>query len=148
MFYHKHDGCAYVLWADYYDDVLAVLFAGALRQAGWRTRLVGLRGDTHTGCYGSQLVADIALSDALRCRELTICVVAPCAPEQIASRHDSRLAEFLQQAARQHAVFVAKPHIAGRANRDWPADGHTIHSDPQEVLPLLHLVLAQLEKVR
>jgi hypothetical protein len=145
MFYHKHDGCAYVLWGEYYDDLLATVFASALRQGGWRTRLIGLRGATHTGCYGNTLVADVALGEALRNKESIICLVAPCAPEQLDTRGDSRLAELLERAQRDGAAFVAKQRIAGERNRHWPVTGYTISTDPDEVLPLLHLLIEQLE---
>jgi len=147
MYYHKHDGCAYVLWGEYFDDVIATIFASALRQAGWRTRLIGLQGSTHTGQHGNTLVADISLSAALRSTEPTICVVAPCAPEQLNTQNDSRLGDFLERARRELAVFIAKPHIAGERNHHWPAAGHTIPINPDEVLPLLHLIITQLESV-
>lgn len=147
MYYHKRDGCAYVLWGEYLDDVIATVFASALRQAGWRTRLIGLQGATHMGRHGTTLVADISLGMALRCPEPTICVVAPCAPEQLDTQNDSRLGDFLERAARQRALFVAKPHMAGERNRQWPPAGYIISQNPAEVLPLLHLFIAQLEIV-
>ena len=145
MFYHKHDGCAYVLWGEYYDDLLATIFASALRQGGWRTRLVGLHGATHTGRHGNTLVADIALGEALRSNEAIVCVLAPCAPEQLDTQRDGRLADLLVRADREGAVFIAKPHMVGERNRYWPAAGHTISEDTDEVLPLLHLLIEQLE---
>lgn len=147
MFYHKHDGCAYVLWGEYFDDLVATLFAAALRQAGWRTHLVGLQGMTHMGRHGNTLVADISLGKALRSTELVVCVVAPCAPEQLDTQRDSRLGEFLERANREQAVFIAKAHIAGERNRHWPSAGYILTSNPDEVLPLLHLLLEQLECV-
>ena len=145
MFYHRHNGCAYVLWGEYYDDLLATIFASALRQGGWRTRMVGLQGATHMGRYGNTLVADIALGEALRNSEPIVCLMAPCAPEQLDTQRDSRLADLLLRAERGGAVFVAKAHIAGERNRYWPATSHTIPNDPGEVLPLLHLLIEQLE---
>jgi hypothetical protein len=65
MILRKHDGCAFVLWADYYDALLTALFAANLRRAGWHTRLIGLNGDTHSGCNGIKIVADISLSQAV-----------------------------------------------------------------------------------
>jgi hypothetical protein len=97
------------------------------------------------GRHGNTLVADIALGAVLRSREPIICIVAPCAPEQLDTQRDSRLGELLEQADRQQAVFVAKPHIAGERNRHWPPASYTISSHPEEVLPLLHLILEQLE---
>lgn len=145
MFYHKRDGCAYVLWGKYFDDLLAAIFASALRQAGWRTRMIGLQGATHTGRHGNTLVADTSLGKVLRSSEAAVCVVAPCAPEQLDTQRDSRLGEFLERANRDQAVFVAKPHIAGERNRHWPPASYTVSSSPDEVLPLLHLLLEQLE---
>jgi hypothetical protein len=145
MYYHKYAGCAYVLWGEYFDDVIAAIFASALRQGGWRTRLVGLQGATHMGQHGNRLVADISLSEALRSQEPIICVVVPCAPEQLDTQRDGRLGEFLERAGRQQAVFIAKPHIAGASNRHWPPASYTISPHPEEVLPLLHLVIEQLE---
>jgi hypothetical protein len=145
MHHRKYAGCAYVLWGEYFDDVIATLFASALRQGGWRTRLVGLQGATHMGQHGNTLVADIALGQALRSRDPILCVVAPCTPEQLDTQRDARLGELLERAARQQAVFVAKPHLTGERNRQWPPASYTIASHPEEVLLLLHLVLEQLE---
>ena len=142
---HKNNGCAYVLWGEYFDDVLATVFASALRQAGWRTRLIGLQGVTHTGCYGNTLVADISLSTALRSTQPIVCIVAPCAPEQLDTETDIRLVDLLQRADCEQAVFVAKPHLVGDRNRRWPPAGHVISENPDEVLPLLHLLIEQLE---
>jgi hypothetical protein len=147
MYYHKRDGCAYVLWGDYLDDVIATVFASALRQAGWRTRLIGLRGATHRGRGGNTLVADITLGTALRCPEPTICIVAPCAPEQLNTQNDSRLGDFLERARREQALFIAKPHMTGERNPQWPPAGYIISENPVEVLTLLHLLIAQLEIV-
>jgi hypothetical protein len=147
MGFRKRDGSAFILWSDYYDDLLAALFAISLREAGWRTRLVGLRGAAHKGRHGLCLVADVSVGQALLCREPLVCVVAPCAPEQINTYGDARLGEFLGQARRQGALFVAKPRLSGEHNPYWPDNGHTATNDPEEVLTLLHLVIAQLEKI-
>jgi hypothetical protein len=147
MGFRKRAGCAFILWSAYYDDQLAVLAAIHLRDAGWRTRIVGLRGDMHKGRYGLCLVADVSVGEALRCRELPVCVVAPCAPEQINIYGDARLGEFLAGARRRGALFVAKPRLPGEHNPYWPDDGHTATNDPEEVLTLLHLVIGQLDKI-
>lgn len=147
MILRKHDGCAFVLWADYYDDLLTALFVANLRRAGWHTRLIGLNGDTHSGCNGIKIVADISLSQALRSGERPVCIVAPCAPEQIETGLDGRLGEFLDRAGSQGAVFVAKPRLIGSYNHYWPDNGLTVTNNPAEVFSLLHLVIQQLEKV-
>jgi hypothetical protein len=147
MFYHKHEGCAFIFWADYYDDLMTALFAVSLRRAGWRTRLIGLVGDTHAGRNGLRIVADVPMTEVMRRQEPIACVIAPCAPEQLAAQYDERIDEFLDRARQQQAVFVSKARLPGKFNTHWPEDGHTVNSDPEEVLSLLHLVLGQLEKI-
>jgi hypothetical protein len=85
------------------------------------------------------------LGAALRRPEPVICIVAPCAPEQLDTQRDSRLSDFLERANREQAIFVAKSHIAGERNHYWPPTGYTVSADPDEVLPLLHRLLEQLE---
>lgn len=71
-------GCAYVLWGDGFDEVLAVTFVTALRKAGLRVKLVGLRLQPMTGAYGVTLLPEIALDEALTDREHLSGLVVPC----------------------------------------------------------------------
>lgn len=145
----KQDSCAYVLWAEYYDEVVATLCASALREAGWRTKLVGLQGDKHTGRHGTVLVADTALSEALVSHQRLICIVAPCAPEQLDTQRDGRLGDFLERGQQERAHFLAKAarEAGSSSSQHWPATGMTIPDAPEEVIPLIHLLIEQLENV-
>lgn len=70
--------CAYVLWGDGFDEVLAVAFVTGLRKAGLRVKLVGLRLQPMTGAHGVTLLPEIALDEALSARARLSCLVVPC----------------------------------------------------------------------
>ena len=100
--------CAYILWGDQFNEVMATLFASELRAAGWRTWFVGLHGAEHAGRYGVTLVADLSLGEALRAPERMVCLVAPC-PQAMVSEHlDPRLRDLVQKARTQQAVLITE----------------------------------------
>jgi hypothetical protein len=70
--------CAYVLWGDGFDEVLAVTFVTELRKAGLQVKLVGLRQQPMAGAYGVILVPEIGLEEALAEQEQLSCLVVPC----------------------------------------------------------------------
>jgi len=107
----KPNGCAYILWGDQFNEVMAAMAASELRTAGWRTWLVGLHGAEHVGRFGVTLVADLSLGEALRARERMVCLVAPCALEAVNNDPDPRLGELLHKARAQQAVFLLEPEL-------------------------------------
>ena len=145
MTHKKQEGCIYVLWHTHYNEVMAAIFLVSLRNAGLCARLVGLHGDRHPGRYGVTLVADISLGEALQSREQILGIIAPCAPGIFDhSELDPRVAEFLAQAQRQQAVFVAEEDDTG-PHSPWPAN--TLAVSPQ-IVSVLAAAQALVERFR
>jgi hypothetical protein len=108
------DHC-FVLWADRFDEVAAVVFVAELRRAGLRVRLVGLPGPGFVGLHGLALSPDLTLDEALAHPGRLACLVAPCdGPGLARAINDPRLADLLDQAAAMDA-----PVFAG--NEAWSA---------------------------
>lgn len=101
------DHC-FVLWADRFDEVAAVVFVAELRRAGLRVRLVGLPGPGFVGIHGLALSPDLTLDEALAQAAHLACLVAPCDPPALArAANDPRLAELLEAAAALDAPVYA-----------------------------------------
>lgn len=99
----------FVLWADRFDEVAAVVFVAELRRAGLRVRLVGLPGPGFVGIHGLALAPDLTLDEALSQTAHLACLVAPCDPPAAARAvNDPRLADLLCQ-----AVALNVPVFAG-----------------------------------
>lgn len=102
-----NDHC-FVLWADRFDEVAAVVFVAELRRAGLRVRLVGLPGPGFVGVHGLVLTPDLTLDEALAQTRRLACLVAPCDPPALArAANDPRLAELLAAAAALDAPLYA-----------------------------------------
>jgi putative intracellular protease/amidase len=98
----------FVLWADRFDEVAAVVFVAELRRAGLRVRLVGLPGPSFVGIHGLALAPDLTLDEALDQAARLACLVAPCDASALArSANDPRLAELLERAAALDAPVLA-----------------------------------------
>lgn len=141
---HKQDGCVYVLWHIHYNEVMAAIFLVYLRNAGFCTRLVGLRGDRQPGRYGVTLAADITLGEVLRSQEPILGIVAPCAPGMFDSTEpDPRVGELLTRAQAQQAVFVAEDdHSAPQF--PWPANTLAVSPETVSVLAAAQALVAHL----
>ncbi len=101
------DHC-FVLWADRFDEVAAVVFVAELRRAGLRVRLVGLSGPSFVGVHGLALMPDLTLDDALAQTARLACLVAPCdSPALARAINDPRLCDLLDQAAALEAPVFA-----------------------------------------
>lgn len=101
------DHC-FVLWADRFDEVAAVVFVAELRRAGLRVRLVGLAGPGFVGSHGLALAPDLTLDEALAQTGRLACLVAPCDASALArAANDPRLAELLEAAAALDAPLYA-----------------------------------------
>lgn len=100
----------FVLWADRFDEVVAVVFVAELRRAGLRVKLVGLPGPSFVGVHGLALTPDLTLDEALALAERAACIVVPCdSPAMQRLTNDPRLAELLEQAEAGGAQIVAGP---------------------------------------
>jgi putative intracellular protease/amidase len=110
------DHC-FVLWADRFDEVAAVVFVAELRRAGLRVRLVGLPGPSFVGVHGLSLAPDLTLDEALAQTARLACLVAPCdAPALARAVNDPRLADLLDQAAAlETPVFAGSDVLAAVA---------------------------------
>ncbi len=101
------DHC-FVLWADRFDEVAAVVFVAELRRAGLWVKLVGLPGPSFVGRHGLALTPDLTLDEALALAERVACIVVPCdSPAMQRVVNDPRLAELLEQAEAGRAQIVA-----------------------------------------
>lgn len=103
------DHC-FVLWADRFDEVVAVVFVAELRQAGLRVKLVGLPGPSFVGLHGLPLTPDLTLDEALALVERAACIVVPCdSPALLRLSNDPRLNELLEQVEARGGQLVAGP---------------------------------------
>ncbi|MEZ4677394.1 MAG: hypothetical protein R2932_24570 [Caldilineaceae bacterium] len=84
-----------------------MLIVTAMRAAGLRVWVVGMSGKRIGGLYGLQLVADLALDEALPLADQAACVVVPC-PIELLGRflHDPRLRIFLETATVQETPLL------------------------------------------
>ena len=99
-----------MLWGERCDEALAVAWVSRLRAEGRRVYLVGVSGRRVRGKFGVGLVVDIGLDEALALAAEAALVVIPCGEDALeAVRRDPRFDEFLAQAGRVGARFLAHP---------------------------------------
>lgn len=97
-----------VLWADRFDEAVAVVFAVELRRVGLPVQLVKLPGISYTGMYGMTLTPDISLNDALTMLARVACIIIPSdSPALRRAANDPRVGELLQLAAQQRIEIIA-----------------------------------------
>ena len=107
-----------VLWGHSFDEIAASIFVCELRRLGKRVKLVGLKHQHIAGQHGLTLVPDLSLGQALQAGKQTPCIIvpAPLAALQQFS-YDPRLAELLQLAAENEAIFIANAPPTDEAPR-------------------------------
>ena len=141
---NEQGGSIYILWNTYCNEVIAAIFLVALRDAGWRTKLVGLHGDRHPGRHGVTLVADMSLGDALRAPDRILSVIAPCVLNPLdLIDPDPRLGELFARAQHQQAVFVVEADPAA-PRFPWPESTLAVSPDAANVLDAARVLIERL----
>ena len=136
--------CCFVLWGEKCDEAAAALFVTKLRAAGLRVRVVGISGKRIGGAQGLQLVADLALDQALPLVAQAACVIIPC-PAVILARflHDPRLHNFLEIIARREIPLLmaqsesAVHKLDALLELDLSADLITFYPPGEALLPFI-----------
>ncbi len=95
-----------ILWADRFDEAVAVVFAVELRRIGLPVRLVKLPGVNYTGLYGFTLTPDISLNEALAMLERVACILVPTDSPAIGGAANDPRVETLWTQARQQQIEV------------------------------------------
>lgn len=99
---------SFVLWGEYFDELIAMTFITGLRAAGHHVKIIGLRGKQVQGIHGVAIATEITLAQALPLAYQACYVVIPCHSPYVANIcNDPRLHEFLQRAQANDAFFVA-----------------------------------------
>lgn len=99
--------CCFVLWGDQCDEAAAALFVTTLRAAGLRVWVVGISGKRIGGAHGLQLVADLALDEALSRAAGAVCVVVPCTASVLAHfLYDPRVRHLLETLQQQQVPLL------------------------------------------
>lgn len=125
------DHC-FVLWADRFDEVAAVVFVAELRRVGLRVKLVGLPGPSFVGRHGLALTPDLTLDETLALAERAACVVVPCdSPAMQRLANDPRLAELLAQADAHGAKVIVGPDASAALAEFSPQPGWSVYSRSQ-----------------
>lgn len=141
-----HDHC-FVLWADRFDEVVAVIYVAELRRAGLRVKLVGLPGPGFVGVHGLALAPDLTLDEALALAQRVACIVAPSdSPALRRLANDPRLMELLDLALAHRAPIVVGP--AAAAALGLAGDRATLYGQGQGVRRQARQLARQLAGVR
>lgn len=103
---HTH-GCAFVLWTNLFEEVLAAVFTTELRRLGLPVKIVGLHQRRAAGAYGVTLIPDITLEAALQWADAAFCVIIPCNDAGVKRlENDPRLEDFFHHACANDATLV------------------------------------------
>jgi len=143
--------CCFVLWGEHCDEASAVLFVTILRAAGLRVWLVGISGKRISGGHGLQLVADLALDQALPLAPQAAVVIVPC-PAETLSRflYDPRLRTFLEITTSQATPLLLAPSSARTEQSQLlldlalPTDVITIYPTGEGLHPFIHTLATKL----
>ncbi|MCB0061972.1 MAG: hypothetical protein KDE19_07650 [Caldilineaceae bacterium] len=145
--------CCFVLWGDQCDEVAAVLFVTTLRAAGLRVWVVGVSGRRISGVHGLQLIADLALDEALPLAAQAACVIAPCAPKVLLHfLNDPRLGLFFQTSVQQAVPLLIAQSIGEieqpnpLSTLDLPAAALIIYPAGEALLPFIRSFAATLSE--
>jgi hypothetical protein len=138
----------FILWGDRFEELDAAAFLTQLRQAGVRTKLVGLSQQRISGAHGLLLVSDITLEQALTLAHRALAVIIPCGQVGLPRlENDPRIATFLQRAQACGALFMVGPaselEVTRLALFASCGDQLQVYSDPESSLTLA-IALAQL----
>jgi hypothetical protein len=139
-----HDHC-FVLWADRFDETVAVLFVAELRRVGLRVGLVGLPGPSFVGIHGLVMTPDLTLDEALAQGDQMACVVVPCdGPALGRVANDPRLQELFDLAAAQEATVVvgSEAGVVLSGGRGW------VYSQGQGIYRQIRRLARQLKPKR
>lgn len=139
-----HDHC-FVLWADRFDETVAVLFVAELRRVGLRVGLVGLPGPSFVGIHGLVMTPDLTLDEALAQGDQMACVVVPCdGPALGRVANDPRLQDLFDLAAAQEATVVvgSEAGVALSGGRGW------VYSQGQGIYRQIRRLARQLKPKR
>jgi len=102
-----------VLWGSSFEEMVAVIFVTALRQAGLPVQLIGLIGPHAAGVHGLALSPDMTLSEALPLARQTMCILIPCDPTTVCRiENDPRICTFFAEAAMNDALFIVSDSAA------------------------------------
>jgi hypothetical protein len=139
------------LWGDQCDEAAAALFVATLRAAGLRVWMVAISGKRIGGVHGLQLVADLALDQALPLADDAICVIAPCPAETLVHfLHDPRLHTFLERITLRGIPLFLAPSPYGKEQPKLlldlalPIGVLTCYPPGEALLPFIHTLAADL----
>ncbi|MCB0168215.1 MAG: DJ-1/PfpI family protein [Anaerolineae bacterium] len=100
-------GQTVMLLADGFDETPTISVLIALREAGLRTKLVGLRSKPTAGAHGIMLIPDLSLSQLLEMKSAICALILPGGGGHLERlRQDPRVNFILQSSADSDVAFV------------------------------------------
>ena len=143
---------AFILWANLFEEMLAVVFATELRRVGLSVKVVGLRHRRTPGAYGLALMPDITLEDAIHRAHEAICVIVPCDESGMKQLEgDPRLNDFFYQAQANNAIFIfgqVRESTLSTSNLILSdANNMIVHPDREDLVGFARKVAHSLVKV-
>ncbi|MCB0177661.1 MAG: DJ-1/PfpI family protein [Anaerolineae bacterium] len=113
-----------VLLADGFDEVPTITVITALRDAGLRTKLVGLRSKPTAGSHGIVLIPDLSLSQLLETRTSISTLIVPGGGGHLERlRQDPRVNLILQRSTDSNVAFVTIGQGADKLLKEYVGDG-------------------------
>lgn len=113
-----------VILADGFDELPTIGVLTALRKAGLRSKLVGLRSKPTVGAHGIVLIPDLSLSQLLELRSTILALILPGGGGHLERlRQDPRVNLILQRGADSGAAFVTLAQGADKLLKEYVGDG-------------------------